>query len=200
MTNKVDCKGNNRTDISVFGGLLDIEDFSTQTPNKKRIGNQADADRLPETIARKAEQRKEEEEYRKMTLEELREKKLISNTNGRPSASLTDKKWQKEFRIRKLFLTPYGKEVKKLGGKYSKESGSWNEETRGAYYGRTNWQEYCAYINDVLGNIRAGQRDYCYFIYQIMELARFHKDTLKTKYCNGYWEVWLEEKRQSVRD
>ena len=82
--------------------------------------------------------------------------------------------------------------MRKLSGKYSKESGIWNEETMGTYYGCTSWQSYCSYINDVLNNIRMGQIDYCYYIFQIMELARFHYNTLRTKYCDGYWEVWLE--------
>ena len=34
---------------------------------------------------------------KEMTLEELRELKLISNTDGRPSSVLTDERWQKEF-------------------------------------------------------------------------------------------------------
>lgn len=127
-----------------------------------------------------------------MTLEELREMKLVSNTNGRPTSTLTDEKWQKEFNIRKLFITPYSKEIKKLGGKYSRESGLWNEEMHGTFHGCTSWQSYCSYINDVLNNIRMGQVDFCYYIYQIMDLAKFHYDSLRTKYCDGYWEVWLE--------
>ena len=79
-----------------------------------------------------------------------------------------------------------------MKGKYSKESGIWNEETNGTYHGLTNWQSYCSYINDVLRNIRKGQVDYCYYIYQILDLLKFHYSDLKTKYCDGYWEVWLE--------
>lgn len=174
-----------KTDYKEFGGNIDIEDFNTHFPNKKRINNQADAVNM-------SNQRKEEQKYKMMTLEELKEMKIISNTDGRPSSNLTDEKWQKEFKLRKLFITPYKKSIKKLGGGFSKESGSWNTETMGKYLGQTNWQEYCSYINDVLSNIRTGQVDYCYFIYQIMDLAKFHYDDLKTKYCDGYWEVWLE--------
>ncbi len=129
---------------------------------------------------------------KEMTLEELRELKLISNTDGRPSSVLTDEKWQKEFELRKLFVEPYGKKVKLLGGKHSKESGVWTEETNGQYDGQTNWQSYCSYINDILRRIRKGRTDYCYYIYQIMDLAKFHPNDLKTKYCDGYWEVWLK--------
>lgn len=121
-----------------------------------------------------------------MTIEELK------NANGRPSSSLTDEKWQKEFTARKLFITPYkGGKTKKLSGKYAREAGTWREETQGSYGGCTNWQSYSAYINDILANIRAGQVDYCYYIYQILDLVKFHHNDLRTKYCDGYWEVWL---------
>ncbi|MCM1100161.1 MAG: hypothetical protein NC079_00580 [Clostridium sp.] len=146
-----------------------------------------------ETIAR-AEQR-----YRAMGLEELKRRKLISNTDGRPSAALTDEKWQKEFYLRKLFITPCPDHINRPTGHYSKESGLWNEETRGQYSGPTNWQRYCAYISDVSDNIRAGRKDYCYYIFQIMELAKFYPDTLRTRYCDGYWEVWLDIKPRRNR-
>ncbi len=174
---------------SSFGGEIDLDDFNTNSPNKKRINNQADAVNLQNTLER---EKKMKEKYRNITLEELREMRLISNTDGRPSPSLTDEKWQQEFLLRKMFVTPYRKEVKKLGGKFSRESGMWNNETMGEFHGQTNWQSYCSYINDVLNNIRSGQTDYCYYIYQITELLKFHYDTLKTRYCDGYWEVWLK--------
>lgn len=176
---------NYKPDHTQFGGIINLEDFNTNLPNKKRISNQINA-------TNQLKQKKEIKKYKHMTLEELREMKIVSNSNGRPSPTLTDKKWQKEFNVRKLFIKPYNEKVKKLGGLNSKESGKWNEEIQGTYHGQTNWQEYCSFINDVLKNIRSGQRDYCYFIYQIMDLAKFHFDTLRTKYCDGYWEVWLE--------
>lgn len=168
-----------------WGGNIDTEDFNTYVPNGKRITNQANANQ-------QNLERKEGQKYKHMTLEELKEMRIVSNTNGRPAQSLTDEKWQKEFNLRKLFITPYSKDITKLNGKYSIESGQWNEETQGTYHGCTNWQEYCSYINNVLQNIRSSQIDYCYYIYQIMDLARFHFNTLKTRYCDGYWEVWLE--------
>ena len=178
---------------TTFGGEITIEDFNTYSPNKKRISNQIDGMNLHETIKEKQNKKNEEKKYKNMTLEELRELKLISNTNGRPTSSMTDEKWQKEFNLRKMFITPFSNSITKLGGKYSIESGMWNEETQGTYHGQTNWQEYCHYINDVLSTIRSGKKDYCYFIYQIMDLAKFNfgNKELKTRYCDGYWEVWL---------
>ncbi|WP_285814931.1 hypothetical protein [Thomasclavelia cocleata] len=177
---------------SIYGGNIDIEDFDTNSPNKKRINNQIKSLSLHQYLIQKENIRKEYKKYMHMTLEELREMKLISNTNGRPHSTLTNKKWQKEFNIRKMVINPHDKNHTRMVGKYSIESGKWNEETMGEYHGCTNWQEYCSFINDILSNIRMGQKDYCYYIYQIMDLARFHFNTLRTKYCDGYWEVWLE--------
>lgn len=182
-----------KRDNSRFGGEIDIEDFNTSIPNKKRISRQIQAINLEDILDKKKKQKDIEKKYKSMTLEELREMRIISNTNGRPLSSLTDAKWQKEFNVRKLFITPYSKDIKRFGGRSSKETGTWNEETQGAYYGQTNYQEYCSYINDVLRNIRAGQVDYCYFIYQIEDLLKFHYDDLKTRYRDEYWEVWLEK-------
>lgn len=182
----------NNISSTTYSGEIDIEDFNTSCPNKKRIHNQVAAINLQQNIEIKKNKQKEEEKYKSMTLEELKELRMISNTNGRPSSTMTDEKWQKEFNLRKMFITPYPKNVKKLKGQYSKESGMWNEETQGTYHGCTSWQSYCSYINDILNNIRSGQIDYCYYIYQILDLARFHYNDLKTRYRDGYWEVWLE--------
>ena len=194
MTRKYYRTGNYKPDHTTFSGEIDIEDFNTYSPNKKRINNQIEAELFQKTLLKKKKENEMEEKYKNMTLEELKEMKLISNTNGRPTSAMTDEKWQKEFNIRKLFVNPFSKEVKRMGqlNRYSQETGYWNEETMGIYHGATNWQEYCAYINDVLRNIRAGQVDYLYYIYQITDLLKFHYDDLRTKYCDGYWEVWLE--------
>ena len=183
---------NYKPDHSTFSGEIDIEDFNTYSPNKKRISNQMDAINLSKTIKNEQIKKEEEKKYKNMTLEELREMKLISNTNGRPTSAMTDEKWQKEFNLRKMFITPYSKDIKKLKGQHSKESCMWNEETQGTYHGCTSWQSYCSYINDILNNIRSGQVDYCYYIYQILDIVKFHYNDLKTRYCDGYWEVWLE--------
>lgn len=192
MTRNYYKTGNYKTGHSTFSGEIDIEDFNTSKPNKKRISNQIEAINFSETIKKKQIKKDKEEKYKNMTLEELKEMRIISNTNGRPDSNMTDERWQKEFNVRKLFITPNDKKHKRMGGKFSRESGTWNEEKDGEYLGMTNYQEYCSYINDVLKNIRAGQIDYCYFIYHIMDLLKFHYDDLRTKYCDGYWEVWLE--------
>ena len=125
-----------------------------------------------------------------MTLEEFRDTKPTLTSHGRPCYNMTDKKWQDEFAIMKLYVTPVSDGTKRFGGKYSRESG--REYENSTYDGITNWQSYCVYINDVLRNIRNGNHEFCYYAYQIMDLLKFHHDDLKTRYCDGYWEVWLE--------
>lgn len=123
-----------------------------------------------------------------MNLQDLNNIKPTRTIKGRPSSTLTDKEWQTEFSLMKLYITPYKKDITRMGGKYSKESGM----EMNNYDGITNWQSYCAYINDVLKNIRKGCHEFCYFTYQIVDLLKFHYDDLKTRYCDGYWEVWLD--------
>lgn len=173
-----------------FGGILTSEDFNTYTPNKNRIKHQMDAIHFGCELKT---QQKKAEKYKHTTLEDLRKMQLISNTDGRPSGSLTDAKWQKELPIRKLFITPYKNgQTKKLCGRLTEETGSWHEQNQSHYDGCTTWQTYCTFINDVLKNIRAGQIDYCYYVYQILDLLKFHYEDLRTRYRDGYWEIWLE--------
>lgn len=60
--------------------------------------------------------------------------------SGRPEPTLTDKEWQEELAIRKLYIMPFGKHVTKLTGRYSRESNAWNSEIDGEYHGPTNWK------------------------------------------------------------
>ena len=112
--------------------------------------------------------------------------------NGRPSKNLTDNQWQENFLIYKLHVRPYPQNIKKMGGRFSQEARKYDDEK---YLGPTNWQQYCFYINSVLSAIRHGEHDYCYYLYQILDLLKFHHDTLCTRYCDGYWEVWLEREK-----
>ncbi|MFA6729203.1 MAG: hypothetical protein WCS17_13465 [Prevotella sp.] len=45
----------------------------------------------------------------------------------------------------------------------------------------TQYERYCKYINSVLSCIRKGGEDYCYFLYQIIDLVKF-EPTLSAKY------------------
>lgn len=179
-----------KTNNNTFSGEIDIEDFSTYLPNKKRINKYAEADNLQKNIEKNLNKINMEEKYKKMTFDDLKTVEAFSRRNGMPSNSYTNEKWEEEFEIMKLITIPTSET--KMSGKYSRESGFWNEESMRTYYGATNWQDYCKYINDVLSNIRANQVDYCYYFYQIADLLRFHLNELQTRYCDGYWEVWLE--------
>lgn len=112
---------------------------------------------------------------------------------GRPSSTLTDEKWQEELSVRKLYITPCDKKHKRMGGRYSQDVKKWNDDTGIQYYGATDWQRYVAHINDILNVIRSGKVDYCYYVYQILDLLKFHYNDLHAKYIDGYWEVWLEK-------
>lgn len=34
-------------------------------------------------------------------------------------------------------------------------------------------RNYANYINDILDNVRAGQSDYCFYVYQVADLLRY---------------------------
>ncbi len=180
----------NLAENRIFGGEIDLEDFNTYKPNQKRILKQIKANSLQEDLLKKI--KTANPDYNHLTLQELKEKQIISNTEGRPLDSLTNEQWQQEFRIRKSFIQTTSQ--KKLNCRQFREPDLWNPESNSSYHGATQWQNYCWYMNDVLRVIRKGDKDYCYFIYQVMELARFHFHELKTKYIPQYkcWEVWLD--------
>lgn len=57
---------------------------------------------------------------------------------------------------------------------------------------------YRNYINSVLSALNRGEKDYCYYIYQVQELLRFHPDLKARLVINGtfkYIEVKLPKKR-----
>lgn len=125
-----------------------------------------------------------------MNLETLKQIRPTRISYGRPSPAMTDKEWQNQFATTRLYITPYPSSMTKMGGKFSRGQQKRSED--GIYDGITNWQSYCSFINDVLNQIRLGKHDFVYFGYQVIELLKFHYNTLRTKYCDGYWEVWLE--------
>lgn len=79
------------------------------------------------------------------TLEDLKKSKKISNTEGRPVSWLTDELWQKEFSIRRIFIDPA--KDKKLSGR---RSGVRSNDALEAVFGKTSWQNYNQFINDVI--------------------------------------------------
>lgn len=53
----------------------------------------------------------------------------------------------------------------------------------GSYHGKAQYQQYCSFINNILRNIRRGEIDYCFYIYQVAELLKY-EERLKV--------VWLQ--------
>lgn len=120
-----------------------------------------------------------------MTQEQLNS---VNPRAGRPRLEWTNEKWQEYFEILKCVVASYPQDIKKLTCATHKIVGG--EE----YKGDTCYQQYCSYINSTLTSIRLGTEDYCYYIYQITELLKFHKN-LKTEYVNDhlnpYFRIWL---------
>lgn len=108
---------------------------------------------------------------------------------GFPPANLTDESWQAMFRDLKNQIHS-SKYTKLYGGSaHFRINGQLSlPET-----GDTQFQHYKLYINDVLRQIRKGNIEYCYYIYQICDLLKFEHDALKTRYdpAGRYFEVWL---------
>lgn len=128
-----------------------------------------------------------------MNFKDLKNIKPTLMSHGLPSSTMTDKEWQTEFELLKLYIRPYPKTITRMASKYLRETVKKDENDEIKYDGRTSWQSYCWYINDVLSQIRLGNVDFCFYKYQIEQLLKFHHNTLKTRFCDGwYWEVWLE--------
>lgn len=130
------------------------------------------------------------------SLEELKAERIICNSEGRPPNYLTNELWQREFKLRKRFLEKYPSKIKKMKVVSIEKTNSDNEP-QSIFYGNTQYQYYCMFINDILKNIRNGGRDFCYFMYQVLELAKFDYGNMElaTQYNNdGYWVVWLTDK------
>ena len=64
-TTKNYATGNYNRNNTIYSGEIDIEDFNTYSPNKKRISNQIEANNLQQTI----ENKNKEKKYKNMTLE-----------------------------------------------------------------------------------------------------------------------------------
>ncbi len=115
---------------------------------------------------------------KEFTKEDLKRMGLICNTDKRPKLGYTNEKWQTEFALRKKFITPYPRDMERL--KCPKNDNSQN-------------YRYTSFINNVLKNIKKGEVEYVFYIYQIEELAKFFPNELRTMYLedSGCWSVWL---------
>ena len=104
---------------------------------------------------------------------------VINEKTGRPPKNYTNSQWQQDLiRIRAVVQPASFNKMKIIPEP---------RNFKGTYYGKTQYQYYCDFINDVLNSIRRGKSDYCYYIYQIAELLKYEHDRLQAE--------WLEEYR-----
>lgn len=104
---------------------------------------------------------------------------LVNEKTGKPPKEYSDLQWQQDFKRIKDKVQP----------SHSKKMRVIPEPTNftGTYHGKTQYQYYCDFINDILSNIRSGGTDYCFYIYQISELLKYEHDRLQAE--------WLPEER-----
>lgn len=96
----------------------------------------------------------------------------------RPPKDYTNQQWQFDFEILKQFVTPAQENEMRIIRDTS---------LYGSYHGKTQYQNYCSFINNILKNIRNGEVDYCFYIYQIADLLKYEQEKLEVQ--------WLQSER-----
>ena len=91
----------------------------------------------------------------------------------RPPNEYTNQEWQSDFEILKQTVTPAPENRMTVVPDTS---------SYGSYHGKTQYQNYCSFINNILKNIRRGEIDYCYYIYQIADLLKYEKERLEVQW------------------
>ena len=132
-----------------------------------------------------------------MNLEELKSATQVNTyVSNLELGYIDDKQWQDIFGVL-VISTPCIKDEKIKYLKRKCGLGSVNQN-----FGLSNSDNidttldgyYCNFINSILRNIRKFECDYCYHIYQVVELLRFEPN-LKSKLVHNdglnYVEVWL---------
>lgn len=124
-----------------------------------------------------------------MNIEEF---KNISNSKGTPNPLMTDTQWQEYFNIMKLSIQQ-SKDKRMKASSPPIVVNHYMADNQFTYCGETQWTKYRNYINSVLSAIRKGERDYCYFLYQIADLLKYEHDNLRTLWLPEYgcFQVWL---------
>lgn len=104
---------------------------------------------------------------------------IVNEKTGRPPKGYTNSQWQQDLiRIRKVVQPSPSNKMKIIPEP---------RNFQGTYHGKTQYQCYCGFINDILSDIRKGKSCYCYYIYQVAELLKYEYDGLQA--------AWLEEER-----
>jgi len=112
--------------------------------------------------------------------------KKVNLNQRQPDSTMTPEQWQTQFRAMRMMVEPAKRKRMVRTENYANEDH--------VYYGETLWQQYCKFINDILRFIRAGEEDFCFYIYQITELLRFEHERLRTEWIPHLrcFRVWLE--------
>lgn len=95
-------------------------------------------------------------------------------------AEYTDEQWQIDFTLLKS-------KVQQSKFRYMPTIPEGRFLPERPYYGKTQYQYYCDFINDILFQIRIGKTDYCFYIYQIADILKYEHDHLQA--------LWLEQDR-----
>ena len=98
----------------------------------------------------------------------------ISDIYKKPPKDYTSRQWQSDFEEIKSKVKPAQDRLMRS----MRDSPSY-----GSYHGKTQYQQYCSFINNILKSIRRGEIDYCFYIYQIQDLLKY-EERLKA--------VWLQ--------
>ena len=84
----------------------------------------------------------------------------------RLSDNMTDTEWQK-------FFTQMKANIKPSGERYMTKPGTVPIKEGDEYRGETTAVRYKQFINDILKNIRRGEFDFCFYIFQIRDLLTY---------------------------
>lgn len=106
-------------------------------------------------------------------------KKVLKQLNVNDESDLTPSKWNKFFiQLKNL-----------IGSSQSKVM----EHQTTIYGGDYDPESYSHYINRILFAIRRGVVDYCFRIYQVIDLMRYEHDRLQVQWNMSAqcFEVWL---------
>jgi hypothetical protein len=110
------------------------------------------------------------------TSKERRYYTIVLDYFRRPSDDYSNKQWQLDFEKLKTKIQP---------SRLSKMPVTPDGIINGTYHGKTQYQYYCGFINDILKNIRNGQVDYCFYVYQVAELLKYEHDRLKVTWLKN---------------
>lgn len=120
--------------------------------------------------------------------------KLSDLSVRRPPDNMTDVEWQEYFKFIRSNIEPSNSQVMI---KHLPDSchGFPDKTYKRVHRRKTQNDEYCDFINDMLKILRSGRVDYCYYVFQVTDLLKFEYDRLRSEYMSneGCIKVWLEK-------